>query len=194
MRGLTATWRVSAVIEDQAQARGSDLHDLDIVRNLNLVGGEVVGVFAGSGAAQVDHHVHALLLEIAQQAGRAAQPNLRLGNDVGGVVEVLGRSGEFDGDAHGDLRDRIVGDSVPHEDGDDQRDQLEQRVVEDEMAEARDHGCSSPLRGLSESGRSQYFAGGVALIVRAGDGERERWLRCVAHQQFAQAGAQALGR
>ena len=40
-----------ALIEDQAQARGSDLHDLDIVRNMDLVGGDVIGVFAGGCAA-----------------------------------------------------------------------------------------------------------------------------------------------
>ena len=44
----------SAGIEVQTQAAGRDLHDLDFVRDLYLIRGEVIGVFARGRIPQVD--------------------------------------------------------------------------------------------------------------------------------------------
>ena len=118
------------------------------------------------------HGVHALGREIAQHAGGAAEANLRLRDDVGGVVETLGRLGELDRDAKGDLGDGIVRHAVPHEDGDDERGQLEDDVVEDEMAEAGDHGWSpcSPARSGSGSSRSSPWDGRLSTELEVGKG------------------------
>jgi hypothetical protein len=80
--------------------------------------------------------MHAILGKIAKDTGGTAEANLRLRDYVRGVIEILGRTGELDGHLQGDLRDRIASDTIPHEDGDEQRREFEHEVVEEEMANA----------------------------------------------------------
>ena len=150
-----------AGVEDQTQAGRSDLHYVDIMRDTDLVGGEVVGVLTGGCALQIDNQVYTRRRHIAQDAGRAAEEDLRLGKDVGSVVEILRRRGELNRNPQRDLRDRFAGHAVPHEDGNDQRQQFEQGVIEDEVVDARDHSCSlrSPVRSGELSASTELEMG-----------------------------------
>src|ERR1700722_6953902 len=133
-----------ARIKSQVQLAGNYLNHGYISRMAHLQGGEFESAFAGFHIRQFDFRVDFAGLKLPDNAFRATDTDLRLGNHLGTDLELRGNMLEDDGRAHRHLGGLLVGrNEKPKPRGQKQRQELQPEVVQEIALKESDHDCGS---------------------------------------------------
>src|SRR5271169_1968966 len=98
-----------ARIEGEVQLAGHDLHDGDVARMAHLLRSQIKGSVAGLDVCQLDFRVNLVRLQLPDDAFRAADTDLRLGNRLRTDFELRWDVLKNDGGANGHFRRLLVG-------------------------------------------------------------------------------------
>src|SRR5579864_2562092 len=115
---------------------GHNLHDNDLAGVAHLFRAEIESALARLGVDKIDLGSHLIRLQIANDAFRPAEADLRFRNRFRTDLKTGWNVLEYDGSAQGDFSGFLVGRNQPPQAGrEKQRQHLQEEIVEDQTAQ-----------------------------------------------------------
>ena len=134
-RGRTSTTAGLAIVEREVKLAGNDLHDFQILRDMNMPGGQIESSFPRTDVGQINLRSNIRWLQAMDHALWPAHPDLRF-SETGGIdLQIVRKIVELDGNLYFDLGDRIARHHQPQADGEQQGNQLEYDIVTESALE-----------------------------------------------------------
>ena len=127
-------------VKREVELAGDNLHDLQFLRLMDLLRGQIEGAFSRLHAAEFDFSVDIRGLQPAHDALRTAHPDLGPWNIFRTDLQVLRNVMEFDGHIDRNFRHRIARHRQPQSHGQRQRKQLQSEIVQHVPAKKIFHG------------------------------------------------------